>query len=391
MVDRRETRAALFVMMLGVVTARPERVELDDPLENAALWDQFYTVRAGFGYTDNVLFSDLYQKPSAFLATGIDATLTRFPLDSSQVNFFVGIDDRRYFDGVVVTNLAPGTAATNLTDTIKGERTLLALAQWRRDFNSNWQGELNAQYFFQDQVIDLSVTEADLGALPVVGHQVRTGAEGRRSLGTNWWTGLELTGQRQWFEQSFVDSYWQYGPQLSMGTALSARSTLDASYRLERRDYDHREQYSTVGEPLAGTHLSYLAQTAEIDWRYHLDAARRWRWQARGGFGRNQDNGTGYFDFERWFGSLQLRYRDPEWEVRAQGRVTSYRYDVQVSDDPPGDLRQRLTMQVGVRVERTLRRALRVFAEYEFEQATSNLSYDSYTVNVVNGGVLWEF
>jgi hypothetical protein len=41
--------------------------------------------------------------------------------------------------------------------------------------------------------------------------------------------------------------------------------------------------------------------------------------------------------------------------------------------------------------EKKLSESFKLFAEYEYEQALSNILYDQYAVNRVWGGIEWEF
>lgn len=380
-----------ILVMLEATTGRAQDAGLEDLFADLPLWEQFYSLRVGLGYSDNILYSDLNQKSSAMLVSGFDATIFRLPLDGTEVNLFASIDDRRYLDGGTVTNTVAGTTATNRIDDLRGERTILALLQLKHDFSTNVQAGLGAQYSYQDQVLDVSVTEADLGTLPVVGNQFLTRAEGLTRLPGNLQLQAEVAWQRQIFEQEEVDDYSEYGPRASLGRKVTPRATLELEYGIARRDYDTRNEYTTAGEPIAGTHLRYLTQIAELQWEQQLDAERRWRLLARVGFSNNDDGGTGYFNYDRYTASVQLGYRREPWEVQARGRVSWYQYAVQMSDENPGELRDRLVTQASLRAGRTLRRSLRVFAEYEFEQALSNLSYDAYKVNVVSAGLEWEF
>ncbi len=386
------TRAmAVLLVMLGAKTGRAQDAGLDDLLGELPLWEQFYTIRGGLGYNDNILYSDLNQQSSPMLVTGFDATLFRLPLDGTQLNLYASVDDRRYLDGGTVTNFTGGSASTNRIDDLRGERMILGILQLTHDFTTNLQAGIAGQYAYQDQVLDVSVTEVDLSTLPVVGNQFLARVEGLARFADDLELQAKFDWQRQIFEQEEVDGYYEYGPRATLAWEISERGNLELAYGIARRDYDTRPEYAEDGAPIDGTRLRYLTQVAELEWEQHLDAARRWRLLARGGFGHNRDSGSGYFDYDRYSASLQLRYRSAPWEVELRGRLSWYQYAVQRSDENPGELRDRFTTLATLRASRMVHRALRIFTEYEFEQAESNLSYDGYTANVVTAGVEWEF
>lgn len=368
--------AALTILAPGLhpASAQEEEPDLDALLEDIPLWEQSLNLRLGAGFNDNLLLSDLNQESSPMLASGFDLALFRLPLDGRHFNFFASLDDRRYPDG----------------DQVRNEQTVLTMAQARRDFTAAWIGGVTGQYFYQNQVVDVSVTEADATTLPVRGHQLVAATDWRWRSPSVWWLEAEATGERQLFEEDLLDDYWEYGPRLSAGWNYRYESDVELGYELARRDYDSREAYSVSGQPQAGTDLSFHAHDLELAWRHHFDEPRRWRLFTRLGWGRNEDNGSGYFDFDRWFASTQLRFRREPWEVRAQARVAWYDYAVQTSDTDPGELRERVLTTLQLRLEREISAAVRLVLEYDFEQATSNLSFDSYTANVTWLGIDWE-
>ncbi|HAV63693.1 MAG TPA: hypothetical protein DCY13_15170 [Verrucomicrobiales bacterium] len=367
--------AAMTLLGVGIHGAGAEEDDLAEMLGDLSLWDQSFNLRLGAGHNDNLLLSNLNEESSPMLVSGFDLTLFRLPIDGNHLNFFASLDDRRYPEGQAVPS----------------EQTVLAVAQARRDFSEAWLGGLTGQYFYQNQVVDASLTEADVTTLPVQGHQFVTTTDWRWRSHSVWWLQADLSGQRQLFEQELLDDYWQYGPKLSLGWNYRHKSDVELGYEFSRRDYASREQYTAGGLPVAGTRLHYLNHGVELAWRHHFDEAQRWRLYSRLGWSRNEDNGSGYFNFDRYLASSQLRYRNDPWEVRLQARITWYEYDLQRSDVDPNDERQRTLVSLGARLERKISRAVRLVAEYDFEQAVSNLSFDEYTANVVSLGMDWQF
>lgn len=362
-------------MCASATTWAQDDLELDDLLADISIWDQIYTLRLGAGYNDNLLLSDLNEEHSLMVLSGFDVTIFRLPIDGNHLNIFANFDSRLYPNG----------------EAVKGEATALALVQGKHDFNEKWQGGLEGQYFYQNQVVDASVTEANVSTLPVIGNQFEASTDWRYRFSKNQWFDADVAGLRQIFADDVLDDYWQYGTGLTYGFNYGQRSELLFGYEVERRLYDTRFQYNSVGIPIPGTDLKYLYQNLELGLKHYFDADRHWRLYTRMGYGRNEDNGSGYFDFDRYNFSLQIRFRNDLWDVRVQGRVTYLNYDLQQSDENLGDNRVRGAVAGGIRCERQIIEAVRLFVEYEHEQTDSNLSYDNYGVNLVSAGIDWEF
>jgi hypothetical protein len=105
----------------------------------------------------------------------------------------------------------------------------------------------------------------------------------------------------------------------------------------------------------------------------------------------NQDNGSGYFDYLRLQGSEQLRFRARTWDVSAEGKVSRYDYAKQRVSLTERSARERTELGFNLRGEKQLAKWVRLFAEYEYEKILSNQTLEEYSVNVVNGGLTWEF
>jgi hypothetical protein len=105
----------------------------------------------------------------------------------------------------------------------------------------------------------------------------------------------------------------------------------------------------------------------------------------------NDDNGGGYYNYLRPQISQQVQYQTKKWEAQAEARVSHYVYDHQRTDGAASPLRKRTYLRLNVRGERVVWKAIRLYAEYEFERTLSNLELDEYSVNTVAGGLNWEF
>jgi hypothetical protein len=201
---------------------------------------------------------------------------------------------------------------------------------------------------------------------------------------------LELPGTRQFFNE-FIDDYWEAGPKTTLTRTLGTRGDLAASYQFSQRWHDSREAREPDGELQLGTRLHFYQHEVVFHWRQHWDSAKRWRTTTKLSLQRNEDNGGGYYDYLRPQFNQQVRYRAEKWEVRADARLSYYHYDHQRTDGPESPRREKIYLRLGLRGERALTKTLKLFAQYDYERAVSNLDIDEYTVNTVFAGLDWEF
>lgn len=337
-------------------------------------WTVTTAVRAGGGYKDNVLLGTYLPQPSAFASAGLDLFVMRLPWDGTEVSFMLTGDDRHYLS----------------VPQANEEATVLAEAQIHHTYASGWVIGASAQYFFINQVFDTSVSEAEVGVVLARGESVGLRPTVSRWLGRSTWLDLEIPGTRQWLDQP-LDSYWEVGSRLRMRHETKAGSEIYASYAVNERPYDTRQQASASGIGLPGTHLSFGWQQLEAGWRHYWDRSRQWRTATRGGFEVNQDNGSGYYDYRKTFVSEQLRFRSGHWELQVQGGVNYYRYPLQAVSILDPTTREKTLVNASARVTCAVARRLKVVAEYEYEQSLSNEKSDAYRVNTAQAGLEWEF
>lgn len=330
-------------------------------------------MRGSVGYKDNLLLDRTAREKSISFGSGADITIARLPVDGRQFNFLLTFDDTRYPDG----------------DTVDHEDLLLALTQFKADVGAQWRLGLDARYVYQDQVLDVSVTETNLEAAPVQGHSVAVLPNVRwMSQGSAW---VELTGtaQRSLYRAP-LDDYWEGGPRLTVGNDYGHRSTLTVGYGWNQRDYQTREQLGLDQVAIPGTSLQFRQHDVELAWRHHWDRRQRWRTATRLGLQFSRDNGPGYYDYDRWYAAQQFRHASGHWEIRVQGRFSFYDFPHQPSDDV-SENRHKTLVGADVRIERQVWRTLKLFASYEYEQSIANRTVDEYRVNTVAGGASGEF
>lgn len=335
-------------------------------------WVDEFTVKTGAGYRDNVTLSAHRAQDSAFIMTGAEAILLRLPENNTRYNLFLSAEDLRFLD----------------TREVDKEQTAFAQAQVTTDCGAGWQVAAAAEYVYQNQVLDVSTTEAVRTTLPVEGHGILVRGQVRHEFDAGYSVSLELSAKRQFYHAP-LDDYWEYGPRVVLGKSYGRQSELSVSYGIQERPYDTEVLREADGAPVPGSRRTSVFQDVRLSWKHTWDARSRWRSSTRLLAGQSDDNGTGFFNYTKLQAGGQVLYRTAAWELSAEGRATQYRYPVQLGSDLA---RRRSTeLLLTVRCERRLTRYLKLSAEYEYNRVFSNLEPERYTVNTVKGGLLWVF
>jgi hypothetical protein len=337
-------------------------------------WTTFVSARAAGGYKDNVTLAHIAPEASPFVQAGGDFILSHLPINGHEFNFSATADATRYLD-------APSV-----------DREVLAFvsSEYQWHCSERFRTGLAAEYLFQDQVLDVSTTETNRGALAVLGHSA-VGRPGARFDFAEWgWAGVEGLFARQWLAAP-LDDYLDFGVKPSVGMSYGHRSEVRLSFEATERDYDHDPALDATGAPIPGQGKETRRYDVRLVWRHHWDRDRRWRTTARVGWSRNEDNASGYFDFTRYQAGMELRWRVGRWEFSAEGRYARYDYPVQTVGGAGTPLRERDEVGAVLRAEYQLDRHFRWFANYEYERIFSNLELENYTVNTVSGGFSVEF
>jgi hypothetical protein len=352
--------------------AAAETNEMEDV--KLTLWDRTTNLRGAFGYKDNVLLSKSNPQGSAFWQTGLDFSLLRLDPESGMtVSLFFSGDDRRYFNA----------------DSINKEEIFLAQAKVSWEIGQNWEVGLPISYSYMDEVFDASATEQIFETLPVKAHRLGVAPYVTREL--PWSSVLELrfNFDRQLFNEP-LDDYWEYGPQLLWRKPYGNRSEFNISYSFRERPYDTREFTTLDFQDIPGTSLTYRQHEVETSLNHSWDADRHWRTRTRLSYTRNEENGTGYYDYNRYRFAQRAGYYGKTWQAVVEGKVLHYDYIRQPVFET-GGLRTLWEYVLGVRMEKNLLQKLKIFLETEHEWVDSNNEIEEYQVNTVMSGVDWEF
>ena len=353
-----------------------EEVDLD-----LSIWDYSVNLRGAFGYKDNVLLSAFDEQGSAFWQTSLDAMVLRADLESaSNLSLFLSLEDRRYFTDIEVEK----------------EQLGLFQTKYERPIDDDWFWNATAQYLYVDQVFDASATEELRQTTPVKSHNYQLAPAIGRNLPGDSKIEFKLVGERQQFNQP-LDDYFEIGPQLTWIKNYGHKSELAASYTFDYRSYDTREELEADGNSIENTDLRYQQHEFEIGVNHSWDEKRHWRSRARLLYEINDDNGGGYFDYQRFRISKRFGYYGADWQATIEGRILHYDYDVQPVDDPDrpvdetGEVRSNWQYVVAGHAEKRIWRKLSIFADFEWELSESNYDLEEYDVTTVFGGVDWEF
>jgi hypothetical protein len=136
--------------------------------------------------------------------------------------------------------------------------------------------------------------------------------------------------------------------------------------------------------------LAFTAQRTELAWQHSWDRRGVVRTTLKAGVELSRDNGSGYYDYRKGYGSAQLKVRWRGWALQTQGGLRLYDYDLETVSDQDPAKRKRFGVMAQVRLERKLSRHLVCFAAFEHEHMVARMAIDRYRVNSVFSGLEWE-
>jgi hypothetical protein len=304
----------------------------------------------------------------------VELFLLRLPIDGAQFYFFLSGEDIRYLD----------------RDPVDKEQTLIAVAQWKKEFQSPWQVAVTGQYLYQDQVVDVSTTESGFRTAQVLGHGLTLRPSLRRDFANQLWLELEMPVIRQILDDP-LDPYFEFGPKMTLAHEYGHKSKLAFTYELRERSYDDRMQTALDGSDIPGTSLDFERHDFELTLYHNWDPERHWLSTTKLGFSRNTDNGPGYYDYVRYQISQQLRYRTESWMVQVGVRLDRYEFDEQKAIRTMPANRHDSGVTFNFRCEKKLAKSLKLYTAFEHSMFDSNRPFYDYGVNTVSAGVDWQF
>jgi hypothetical protein len=363
----------VFWLLAGLaVSPPPGHADDSTNLPPLAVWDTVVRVTAGGGYRDNVLLTSVAPESSSFFMASADAFVSRLSESGSQFTAFALGEETHYFDAPSVDN----------------EQLVSANAQYTTPLGAREEVGAELQYLYQNAVLDVSETEVTLRRLLVKGHGFTLQPTWTHELEPDLDVKLEATALRQIYHTEDLDDFWEAAGRFSLVNSYGNKSDISLGYRSLHRFYDTRNQYDATGKHIPDTSLVYWQQEVGCQWRHYWDRGRHWRTTTKAGPMFSRDNGSGYFDYDRFQLSEQLRWGNDRWDIKAQARCGWYLYDMQRIGNYR---RQRSYYEVDFRVERRLGKYLLLYAAARREWNMSNDPLEEYNDWIASAGLGTEF
>ncbi|MCL4178956.1 MAG: hypothetical protein KJ072_14590 [Verrucomicrobia bacterium] len=310
---------------------------------------------------------------SAFLEAGVDAMVWRGLGERSRFEALLLAEHLQYLD----------------SEQVEHEEMLFGVVQVRQDASESWRGGGGLEYLYQDQVLDMSATEAELEPSRIRGHTFSGRAQLKRGIGGGG-VAVEGAGTRR-LSGDWVGEEGERAPVVEWSWPIWERTEMGLSYQYSHDWYDEDPALSAEGEPIPGVGREAGRHEVVLTGRHYWGEDRNWRLTWKLGGRVNTDLASGYYDYVRPQVSLRLRYRWGGWELDGGLRANHYDYRIQWADEVGWEHRRRSEVYFDFLMERRLISWLRLFARYDYERTFANRELEEYDVSTVSGGLKFEF
>lgn len=336
-------------------------------LEEAGIspWQFSGTARAAFGYRDNVLYSRDFQEGSSFLRYGGDALVWRLPEGAFEGHAFASFERTDYLDN-------PGADA---------EQSGFLQARVQRVSPGGYV-RLEGLVLYQDLVLDASPDSSTLVLSPVKVWTFRSTATWRQRLAGPFF--LEAAAQLQHANYlDLAEDNDEWNTAASAGIQLGPRSELTLGWHHADRAYDDRFQATAGGRSIISedTRLRLLQNEGRLRADVRWDVAGRWRTVTRLAYLENRDNGTGWYDYDRWRLQQSVIWAPDPWRLTLEGEHQVSTYGVQLGGigfDPPP--LERVDRQAAIEIARELSEHVTLALEARWEESDANDEAGGYEV-----------
>lgn len=361
--------ARLAAALLLAISVAPPVAAAADGLEHAE------TLRAGFGWRDNVMLSAFAPLARGFGRAELESFLHWRRGDWRSIAL-LNADLLRYF--------SPPAEAS-------GEQQWLLHVESRWEPREDWRAAVKADTFVQDMVVDLSETEA---VRTVLADRVRGGIATlapRMPLPGGFTLEPALQLKRVDY-RTLTGDYDETRAGARVQWRRGHGHLLALGWGEHRRRYADRPQYTARGRPVTGTRLDF--QLKEFQLRSETSWRAAGEWSAALAFtrGSTRDGASGFFDLDQKGARSELSWQAGPWRLSLEGDAKRADYRVQTVGTgltPPPRVADAYSARL--RAERRLNLRWLVFAEQAWERNRSNEREFSYRANTALAGVQRDF
>jgi hypothetical protein len=334
-------------------------------------WQVDTTLRASAGWRDNVLLSAVAPESRAFARSEVEGLVWRPARGAWEHLAFLNGTLTRYADP---------------PPDVSGEQEWFLHGETRWQPHPRFRLSASALGFYQDQVLDLSATEAERFVARIRLRGLLAGSEARLRLPAGFTVAAFGQAQRADY-RDFAEDYDEGRGGLRASWSRGETVTLSATALARRRSYAERVTYTASGRPLAGTRLHFSQKEGELK-----AEGRRGPWSVTGTARREEsrDEASGFFDTTEEGFRIDAGWESDPWRVSLDAGYERTRYPVQtvgIGFEP--ELRQQRDHEARLRIERTLGEHWTLYGDAHWERSRTNLENASYTAKTFVLGVAW--
>jgi hypothetical protein len=331
-------------------------------------WKLSGSAVASLGYRENPELSSFKAKGRAFAGGELEGFAWRLPRKGWESILMVNGSFKRFFDPTA------DTAWEHLWFMHGEERWTAA---------SGVRLSASTQLFFQQQVVDISATEASRVVLPVQVYGGIANLSARFPLPLGLTVETIAGAQRNDFRDIAEDNT-EPKALLKLERKFGSSWLLELTGELRRRDYAERTQSTLGGRSLPGTHLRLAQRAAQAKAAYTTEGSRG-KWSSslvlRGSAYRDQ--ASGFFDYDQTLATVSTTWSKGSWELSLEASASHYRYLTQtVGAGLNPDARRRDDLSYTLKAERGWGEHWKLGAELTFERCRTNLENSNYQDSV---------
>ena len=351
-------------MLFGNQTVESEKVK------NTISWIPSYTLESGVGFSDNPLYGPFVQHEATYLETSLEG----FFLIESKPEFFTYL--YLYGEGKLFEELP------------EQKSTSIYLGQFEHSYTPNDSDQtfgVRLRHTYYDQGFDFS----ELGlpfSMSVQSYKSEFIAYYSTNLSNELSATIEIITGTEDFK-TITDDNKDSGFSIQIkGTPDILNWTLEADYlqkKYEQRLRRNGDASLLTGEMLKTEKINY-AVTAEKEFDAHPFQLTR----AKLAWSQLQDNGGGYYDYEKISLSLRQELEISSYSIEVTVGGTHTKYDQRLTENL--EIFERKSLTNGLSINREMTENVNTYFRWSREEDFSNSRDYEYSSNFWSLGVVWE-